>query len=86
LFVFGLFWLKNGYLPQTFKLPVLFLCSLVFFPVPKKTENLRRDRQNLSEALCEKLSRFSNLPLFENHLQNSQNALNTPSLCSPKFR
>jgi hypothetical protein len=69
LFVFGLLWLKNGYFAANLQTSGSISLLSVFFAVPKNSEILRRGRQNLSEALCEKLYVFSNLPLFENHPQ-----------------
>jgi hypothetical protein len=102
LFVFWLLWLKNGYFAANLQTSSSISLLSVFFPVPKKSENLRRGRRNLSEALCKMFyvfsilppllilvnkmfSLFSNLPLFENHLQNSPIPLNRPLLCTPKF-
>jgi hypothetical protein len=80
LFIFGLLRLKNGYFAATLKTSSSIYLLSVFFGVPKKYEILRRGRQNVSEALCEKLYVFSILPLFENHPQNSPIPLNRPLL------
>jgi hypothetical protein len=62
LFVFGLLWLKNGYFAASLQTSGSISLLSVFFPVPKNSEILRRERRNLSEALCKMFYVFSILP------------------------